>query len=141
MAKWVGVVTGIKFAPNQVNVVERIKETGIINMLFFVIFMRNTFKSNQQLLQKYLSGNVRLIQLEISHLMESRTKFLPIFGSKMAKSDYFRGFYFSQSFLKVVSATFLPVCFVCLKKSTCQTNKNAFYFTSKALLILEIINF
>ena len=43
------------------NVVERIKETGIINMVFFVIFMRNTFKSNQQLLQKYLSGNVRLI--------------------------------------------------------------------------------
>ena len=46
----------------------------------------------------------------------------------------------SQS-LKVVSATFLLVCFVCLRESTCETRKNAFYFTSKALLVLEIINF
>ena len=43
--------------------------------------------------------------------------------------------------LKVVSATFLLVCFVCLKGSTCKTRKNSFYFTSKALLVLEIINF
>ena len=35
-------------------------------------------------------------------------------------------------YLKVVSATFLLVCFVCLKKSTCETRKNVFYFTSKA---------
>ena len=45
------------------------------------------------------------------------------------------------SCLKVVSATFLLVCFVCLKESICETRKNAFYFTSKALLALEIINF
>ena len=43
--------------------------------------------------------------------------------------------------LKVVSATFLLVCFVCLKESTCETRKNAFYFTAKALFILEIIRF
>ena len=43
--------------------------------------------------------------------------------------------------LKVVSATFLLVCFVCLKESTCETRKNAFYFTSKALLVFEIITF
>ena len=43
--------------------------------------------------------------------------------------------------LKVVSATFLLVCFVCLKESTCETRKNASYFTWKALLVLEIINF
>ena len=42
--------------------------------------------------------------------------------------------------LKVVSATFLLVCFVCLTESTCETRKNAFYFTLKALLVLEIIN-
>ena len=42
--------------------------------------------------------------------------------------------------LKGVSATFLLVCFVCLKESTCETRKNAFYFTTKALLVLEIIN-
>ena len=43
--------------------------------------------------------------------------------------------------LKVVSATFLLVCFVCLTESTCETRKNAFYFTLKALLVLEIIKF
>ena len=41
--------------------------------------------------------------------------------------------------LKVVSATFLLVCFVFLKKSTCETRKNIFHFTSKTLFVLEII--
>ena len=41
--------------------------------------------------------------------------------------------------LKVVFTTFLLVCFVYLKESTFETRKNAFYFTSKALLALEII--
>ena len=31
--------------------------------------------------------------------------------------------------------------FVCLKESTWETKKNAAYFTSKALLVYEIINF
>ena len=31
--------------------------------------------------------------------------------------------------------------FLSLKERTCQTKKNAFYFTSKALLILEKIKF
>ena len=44
-------------------------------------------------------------------------------------------------FLKVLPATFLLVCFVYLKESTFETMKNAFYFTSKALLVLEIIKF
>ena len=43
--------------------------------------------------------------------------------------------------LKVVPATFLLICFVCLKDSTCETRKNVFYFTSKALFVLEIIRF
>ena len=43
--------------------------------------------------------------------------------------------------LKVVSATFLLVCFVSLNESTCQTRKNVFYFTSKALFVLEKIKF
>ena len=43
--------------------------------------------------------------------------------------------------LKVVSATFLLVCFVCLKDSTCETRKNVFYFTLKALFVLETIKF
>ena len=43
--------------------------------------------------------------------------------------------------LKVVSATFLLVCVVCLKESTCETRKNVFDFTSRALFVLEIIKF
>ena len=44
-------------------------------------------------------------------------------------------------YLKVVSATFLLVCFLRLKESTCETRKNVFYFTSKAVFILEIMKF
>ena len=44
-------------------------------------------------------------------------------------------------FLKVVSATFLPVCFLSLNESSCQTRKNVFYFTSKAFFVLEKIKF
>ena len=41
--------------------------------------------------------------------------------------------------LKVVFDTFLLVCFVCLKERTCETRKNVFYFTSKALFVHETI--
>ena len=43
--------------------------------------------------------------------------------------------------LKVVSTTFLLVCFVRLKESTCETRKNVFYFNSKTLFVLGIIKF
>ena len=46
-----------------------------------------------------------------------------------------------HGFLKVVPATFLPVCFLGSKKSTCETRKNVFYFTSNAFFVLEIIKF
>ena len=48
----------------------------------------------------------------------------------------------SSSFqLKVLSSTFLLVCFVCLKGSTFETKKNVFHFISKAFFVLEIIRF
>ena len=53
----------------------------------------------------------------------------------------FRQQYCTSHALKVVSATFLLVCFVCLKQSTCETRKNTFYLFSKALFVLEIIKF
>ena len=43
--------------------------------------------------------------------------------------------------LKVVSATFLLVCFLSLKENNCETRTNDFYFTSKAFFVLEKINF
>ena len=35
----------------------------------------------------------------------------------------------------------LQVCFLSLKESTCETRKNVFYFTSRALFVLEKIKF
>ena len=43
--------------------------------------------------------------------------------------------------LKVVSATFVLVCFLSLNESTSQTKKKNFYFTWKVLFILEKIKF
>ena len=40
---------------------------------------------------------------------------------------------------KVVSATFVRVCFLVLNERTCQIRKNVFYFTSKALFAVEKI--
>ena len=48
---------------------------------------------------------------------------------------------FRKLSLKVVSVTFLLVCFLCLKESTYETRKNVLYFTPKALFITEIIKF
>ena len=43
--------------------------------------------------------------------------------------------------VKVLFATFLLAGFVSLNESTCQTRKNIFYFTSKALSFLRKSNF
>ena len=40
-----------------------------------------------------------------------------------------------------MSTTFLLACFFSLKESTCETRKNSFYFTLKALFFLKIIKF
>ena len=49
--------------------------------------------------------------------------------------------FYSISVADFVSATVLLVCFVCLKEKTCKTRKTVFYFTLKALFVLEIIKF
>ena len=74
------------------NILFLIADNGLSICFFFLFFMRNTFKSNQQLLQKYLSGILRLVQLEIPQLLESRRNVLPICGSKMAKVIIFQVF-------------------------------------------------
>ena len=43
--------------------------------------------------------------------------------------------------LNGVSATFLLICFLHLKESTCEARKNVFYFTSKVLFVFEINKF
>ena len=47
----------------------------------------------------------------------------------------------SHRVLRVVSTTFFLVWLVYLTESTCETRKNVFYITSKALFVLEIIKF
>ena len=64
-------------------------------------------------------------------------------NSNMVKPEKFDHLHLVYPFtvsLKVVSTIFLLVSFLCLKESTCETSKNVFYFTSKALS-LEIIKF
>ena len=64
-----------------------------------------------------------------------------LFLRALNKSSLIKFTLISYVSLKVVSATFLLVCFVCLKESACETRKSGFYFTSKALFVLEIIKF
>ena len=59
--------------------------------------------------------------------------------AKNKKYNFLNNFGSKYSLLKVASATFLLVCFVCLKESTCGASKNASYFTSKALAVIETI--
>ena len=46
-----------------------------------------------------------------------------------------------KNYLKVVSTIFLQACFLSPKETTCETRKNVFYFTSKALFVLKKIKF
>ena len=52
---------------------------------------------------------------------------------KIPLASQFAGFSNFELFdlLKVVSATFLLVCFLSLKKGFCETTKKCFYFTAK----------
>ena len=43
--------------------------------------------------------------------------------------------------LKVVSATFLLICFVCLKETICETRKNVFFLLWKLFSFLRQSNF
>ena len=47
--------------------------------------------------------------------------------------------YLAHHWFKGCSAAFLLVCFSTLKESTCETRKNVFCLTSKALFVLEKI--
>ena len=59
-----------------------------------------------------------------------------LFFSNSVKRNIFSKFEFIT--LKVGSATFLLVCCLSLNKSTCQTSKKKFYFTSNALVLDKI---
>ena len=76
------------------------------------------------------------MQLLATELFKVKNGLLPLFMKEifLESAQHYYG-------LKVVSATLLLICFVCQKESTSKTRENVFYFTSKALFILEIIKF
>ena len=59
--------------------------------------------------------------------------------SKKAPRNFFE--FHIEFLLKVVPTTFLLVRFVWLKENALEARKKVFYFTSKALFVLEIIRF
>ena len=65
------------------------------------------------------------------------------FYSRIEKQQIFKKInnFYQPLPLKVVFTTFLPVCFLSLDESTCQTRKNAFCLISKAFFVLEKIKF
>ena len=58
-------------------------------------------------------------------------------GEAVVVNFFFTSYYnlFCGGYLRVVSATFLLVCFSILKESNCETRQNVFYFTAKALFV------
>ena len=97
----------------------------------------NTINTATKLPNKLLNKSKKLLHLS-GALKHKISKAIVVTLKKISNYEALQKKCFP---LKVVSATFLLVCFVCLKESTCKTRENAFYFTSKALVVLEIINF
>ena len=66
---------------------------------------------------------------------------LPVIKVFSSLGHVFLKYVKKRLYLMVVSTTFLLVCFVNLKESTFEKRKLFFYFTWKALFVLEIIKF
>ena len=76
--------------------------------------------------------------------MQSKCSVCGIKKTRFAKEQEAKGLLSNLGIktpLKVLSATFMLVCFLSLNERTCQTRKNVFYFTSKALFVFEKIKF
>ena len=102
----------------------KLKSFGIPGQIFGLI---SSFLSNRQLhvvLLFWVANVHKNIQLMLEFL---KAPFLVLHPS-----------YYT---LKVVTITFVLVRFLSLKESTCQSRKNVFNFTSKALFVLEKIKF
>ena len=76
--------------------------------------------------------------LPINHFKGALSGLRQYFATESPFKKMKNTFYFT---LKVVSSTFLLVCFVHLKESTCGTKKTVFYFTLKALFVIETTKF
>ena len=84
-----------------------------------------------------------------SHLLTAsdNVQHINVWGNELSSSKYEEllgvlidhKLTFENHLLKVVSTTFLLVCFLILKESTNEISKYVFYFTSKALFVLKKI--
>ena len=102
----------------------------------FAKFLRTLFLAEHlRWLLLHNTLKAEIVWLRCAHVLLGRK-------TKLINHFLYKKYFNSMTImLKVVSIAFLLVCFVCLKDSTCETRINAFYFISKALLVLEIIKF
>ena len=107
-----------------------------VNRASTQISWKNIFLFEKKLFQRLGAFFLTAKPLIWASFFPQKIKFILFF-----KCDYLILIQYWKHGLKVVSATFLLGCLIYLKESTCETRRNAFYFTSKALLILEIIKF
>ena len=101
--------------------------------------IRHAYKQNCKFIKLLFFRQVSLGQ--IKHIKSRLNSRLRVKVNIQLMKLAFEKRLLNKKILKVVSATFLLVCFLCLKDSTCETRKIVFYFTSKALFVLEIIKF
>ena len=83
------------------NVVKKNKRTGISMGFFFIFCMKYTFTSKKVVIIEIPEWKFKTI-LGKNILEGNKDNIFAYFGSNRAKSDYFRGFYFSQSFSHIL---------------------------------------
>ena len=76
------------------NVVKKNKRTGISMGFFFIFCMKYTFTSKKVVIIEIPEWKLKTI-LGKNILEGNKDNIFAYFGSNRAKSDYFRGFYFS----------------------------------------------
>ena len=81
------------------------------------------------------------LQAKIKFVIVSVRLILPKFGAYGFTAPQWKSDVRYKFHLKTVSSRFWLVCFLSLKESACEAGKNVSYFTSKALFILEKIEY
>ena len=141
----------MNFAPSNAHTTPFLKNCNILKFADIInveicIFINNCFNKDSF---SIFNENFKLVSTRHSYNTRSARNgplFVPSYntvrsGRKSIIHSTTLTWNYLQDKLKVVSTTFLLVCFVCLKESTSERRENVFYVTLKALFILEIIDF
>ena len=110
----------------KIEVAHEIPQELALSRLLFLIYINNLNEAISHYIINHFADDTNIL-----------------FSHKSLKNINYINHDLSQivQWLKIVSATFLLVCFVSLKESTFETRKSVFYFTWKALFVHEIIRF